>query len=74
MQTVTTNYNLKDEKGEYALDRLDKQSLGYVQSLDFPIVGPDGQASHGRGFIKTLTIRSLVGDGGKNLLLPDMMN
>ncbi len=42
--TVTTNYNLKDEKGEYALDRLDKQSLGYVQSLDFPIVGPDGQA------------------------------
>ena len=41
--TVTTNYNLKDKKGEYALDRLDKQSLGYVQSLDFPIVGPDGQ-------------------------------
>jgi adenine-specific DNA-methyltransferase len=41
--TVTTNYNLKDEKGEYALDRLDKQSLGYVQSLDFPIIGPDGQ-------------------------------
>lgn len=41
--TVTTNYNLKDEKGEYSLDRLDKQSLGYVESLDFPIKGPDGK-------------------------------
>lgn len=40
--TVTTSYNLKDEKGEYSLDRLDKQSLGYIESLDFPIVGPDG--------------------------------
>src|SRR5574344_1338010 len=26
---VTTSYNLEDEKGKYALDRLDKQSLGY---------------------------------------------
>ena len=34
---------LKDEKGEYSLDRLDKQSLGYLQSLDFPIIGPDGK-------------------------------
>ena len=40
---VTTSYNLKDEKGEYSLDRLDKQSLGYIESLDFPIVGPDGK-------------------------------
>jgi len=40
---VTTSYNLKDEKGEYALDRLDKQSLGYLESLDFPIKGPDGK-------------------------------
>lgn len=39
---VTTSYNLKDERGEYALDRLDKQSLGYIESLDYPIVGPDG--------------------------------
>lgn len=38
---VTTSYNKIDEKGEYSLDRLDKQSLGYVASLDFPIVGPD---------------------------------
>lgn len=42
--TVTTNYNLVDENGKrYSLDRLDKQSLGYQQSLDFPIIGPDGQ-------------------------------
>ncbi|WP_172916375.1 site-specific DNA-methyltransferase [Capnocytophaga canimorsus] len=39
--TVSTVYNQKDEKGEYSLDRLDKQSLGYVESLDFPITGPD---------------------------------
>ena len=39
---VTTNYNYRDERGEYSLDRLDKQSLGYIESLDFPIVGPDG--------------------------------
>ena len=40
---ISTVYNLKDEKGEYSLDRLDKQSLGYLQSLDFPIIGPDGK-------------------------------
>ena len=39
---VTTSYNLTDEKGRYSLDRLDKQSLGYHESLDFPILGPDG--------------------------------
>ena len=41
--SVTTVYNQKDENGEYSLDRLDKQSLGYLASLDFPIVGPDGK-------------------------------
>lgn len=41
--TVTTVYNLEDEKGKYSLDRLDKQSLGYLPSLDFPIKGPDGK-------------------------------
>lgn len=40
---VSTVYNLKDEKGEYSLDRLDKQSLGYLKSLDFPIIGIDGK-------------------------------
>ncbi len=40
---VTTSYNLRDEKGDYSLDRLDKQSLGYIESLDFPITGPDGK-------------------------------
>ncbi len=40
---VTTNYNHTDDKGEYSLDRLDKQSLGYITSLDFPITGPDGK-------------------------------
>ena len=41
--TVTTSYNREDEFGKYALDRLDKQSLGYEASLDFPITGPDGK-------------------------------
>ena len=41
--TVTTSYNHEDENGRYALDRLDKQSLGYHESLDFPITGPDGR-------------------------------
>lgn len=40
---VTTSYNKQDEKGRYSLDRLDKQSLGYQQSLDYPIIGPDGR-------------------------------
>lgn len=40
--SVTTSYNREDENGRYALDRLDKQSLGYHESLDFPIVAPDG--------------------------------
>jgi adenine-specific DNA-methyltransferase len=39
---VTTIYNLEDENGKYSLDRLDKQSLGYLPSLDFPIKSPDG--------------------------------
>lgn len=42
--TVTSSYNLTDEDGrKYGLDRLDKQSLGYLPSLDFPIIGPDGK-------------------------------
>ena len=41
---VTTTYNNVDENGKrYSLDRLDKQSLGYHSSLDFPITGPDGK-------------------------------
>lgn len=40
---VTTNYPLADERGEYGLERLDKQNLGYISSLDFPITGPDSQ-------------------------------
>lgn len=41
---VTTSYNKVDSDGRrYSLDRLDKQSLGYQSSLDFPIVGPDGK-------------------------------
>lgn len=39
---VTTSYNLIDEKGEYALDRLDKQSIRYSDSLNYEIIGPDG--------------------------------
>ncbi len=42
---VTTSYNKVDEDGRcYSLDRLDKQSLGYQESLDFPIKGPDGKS------------------------------
>ena len=42
---VTTSYNKVDEDGRfYSLDRLDKQSLGYQESLDFPIEGPDGRS------------------------------
>ena len=41
---VTTTYNKSDPDGRrYSLDRLDKQSLGYQKSLDFPIEGPDGR-------------------------------
>ncbi len=40
--TVTTSYNLEDEKGKYALDRLDKQSIRYSKSLDFEIVDSEG--------------------------------
>lgn len=40
--TVTTSYNRKDEFGEYALDRLDKQSIRYSPALDYDIAGPDG--------------------------------
>ena len=41
---VTTSYNQVDENGKrYSLDRLDKQSLGYHETLDYPIIGPDGR-------------------------------
>lgn len=42
--TVTTSYNRKDEFGEYALDRLDKQSIRYSAALDYEIIGPDGKS------------------------------
>ena len=42
--TAATRYNRTDEEGRrYSLDRLDKPSLGYQESLDFPIEGPDGR-------------------------------
>ena len=42
--TPATHYNRTDEEGRrYSLDRLDKPSLGYQESLDFPIEGPDGR-------------------------------
>ena len=40
--SVTTQYNRQDEKGDYSLDRLDKQSIRYSSSCDYEIVGPDG--------------------------------
>lgn len=38
---VTTSYNYEDENGKYGLDRLDKQSLGYHESLDMFVVNAD---------------------------------
>ena len=42
--TVTTIYNQKDKKGEYSLDRLDKQSIRYSESLDYEIIDQDGNS------------------------------
>jgi len=39
-------YKYKDEyikeRGRYTLDQLDRSSLGWIKSLDFPIIAPDG--------------------------------
>lgn len=39
----TTKYNHSDERGNYSLVRLDSKTLGYLPTLDFPIVGPGGK-------------------------------
>lgn len=39
---ATTVYNNEDERGRYALERLDKQNLQYSASLDYELIGPDG--------------------------------
>ena len=41
--TISTAYNFSDDKGEYSLERLDKQSIRYSPALDYVIVGPDKQ-------------------------------
>jgi len=41
--TVTTSYNMEDERGKYSLIRLDMQNLQYSASLDYDLVGPDSQ-------------------------------
>lgn len=41
---TTTSYNRKDERGEYSLERLDKQSIRYSVTLDFEIIAPDGKS------------------------------
>lgn len=41
--TVKMKYPNKDETGYYQLERLDKQSLGYLKSLDFPIFDKQGK-------------------------------
>lgn len=40
---ATTSYNYEDERGRYALERLDKQNLQYSRSMDYDLMGPDGQ-------------------------------
>ena len=42
--TVTTSYNLEHEKGRYALDRLDKQSIRYSESGDYAIKDSEGRS------------------------------
>jgi len=39
---ATTSYNNQDDRGRYALERLDKQNLQYSPSLDYDLIGPDG--------------------------------
>lgn len=39
----STRYNHEDERGRYSLVRLDSKTLGYLPTLDFPIIGPDGR-------------------------------
>ena len=39
---AATNYNLMDERGKYALRRLDQQNLQYSKSMDYVLIGPDG--------------------------------
>lgn len=41
---VSTSYNLEDEKGKYALDRLDKQSIRYSSSMDYEIKDKEGNS------------------------------
>ncbi|MBD3843965.1 MAG: site-specific DNA-methyltransferase, partial [Campylobacterales bacterium] len=41
---VTTLYNLEDEKGRYALDRLDKQSIRYSDSGNYEIKDIEGNS------------------------------
>ena len=38
---ATTSYNNEDERGRYALERLDKQNLQYSASMDYELIGPD---------------------------------
>jgi type III restriction-modification system methyltransferase len=40
---ATTSYSHEDENGKYALERLDKQNLQYSSSMDYDLIGPDGQ-------------------------------
>lgn len=41
--TSSATYNFEDERGRYALRRLDQQNLQYSPSLDYDLEGPDGQ-------------------------------
>lgn len=41
--TTSTSYNMKDEKGEYSLVRLDSKTIRYSKSLDYHIYDDNGQ-------------------------------
>lgn len=41
--SMTAKYNREENGRRYYLERLDKTSLTYSRSMDFPIIGPDGK-------------------------------
>ena len=41
---ATTSYNREDEQGKYSLERLDKQSIQYSDSMNYELIGPNGKS------------------------------
>lgn len=41
---ASTSYNHEDSHGRYSLERLDKQNLQYSASMDYELIGPNGES------------------------------